>query len=739
MSTFSSTLFYSTLFAIVLLVTVAISVHIKRVHERRLDKPPPEPRNQFETPHISSRLAPISSIPPILSTAVHLCSIMPSRNELADILEPQLDKIKAAHSVIVPHHVLDLIIDISQKYWPILKNPSSPETTLWAIISHIKVKRYSTPMPLIELEKTLRYKMRNIERLRINEANGPYLILQEQQISQEISSLEEKNRLIRKEWHSFQDNFYTIRNNVNGLINIQGELCQIIKRVISDFCPNISELKRLLSQLIINMNQLNAHEKHPDVIEIADYLLSKNGFELEHFLSYKRLLNIIENDVLVRIQREHFSQNLGDLLHNEITEDDVFNYVATKTGINIDLIRIGTKSKQTLSTNLGKELRRTVIGQDHVIDAIIQTYEVMENGMRDGTKPIVFLLDGASGTGKTHTSKVVGAFLSKEGHYSLKRWDFEKKQLIRDSIESQQNYLNNRFIAHIKTNPNTVVTVDRIDHFDIDEIDYFIEMLDKGYIEDHSGQKVDISGAAFFFNSNATENLEQEKVKLLARFTDPLKKREYLTKIINDKRPYISKTNFLYRIIDGIFRMNDFKEKTKVLLVNQVFERILRPNLRDKLNVDVHLDAEVVWYLGITSEGNGFAVARHIDYKLASPINSLIASGEIERGDFVDVSLKPDGMESNDPFTINVRKDLRGANAESVMRAFALREQRASLEAILENMPDEANNTPLSAKEMDEAIEKLDEEFKIMAQLRSGSLVAQCVGEQLAISSMQDN
>ena len=102
-------------------------------------------------------------------------------------------------------------------------------------------------------------------------------------------------------------------------------------------------------------------------------------------------------------------QKSGQLLNEEVTEEDIANVVASWTGIPVNRLQEGEREKLVqMEGRLGKR----VIGQRPAVEAVSNAVRRARAGLQDENRPIgSFLFLGPTGVGKTELSKALAEFL----------------------------------------------------------------------------------------------------------------------------------------------------------------------------------------------------------------------------------------------------------------------------------------------------------------------------------------
>ena len=113
-------------------------------------------------------------------------------------------------------------------------------------------------------------------------------------------------------------------------------------------------------------------------------------------------------------------QSGGQLLKEEVTEEDIARVVASWTGIPVTRLKEGERCKLV---KMEERLGERVIGQQTAVEAVSNAVRRARAGLQDENRPIgSFLFLGPTGVGKTELSKALAEFLfDDEGSHGADR------------------------------------------------------------------------------------------------------------------------------------------------------------------------------------------------------------------------------------------------------------------------------------------------------------------------------
>jgi ATP-dependent Clp protease ATP-binding subunit ClpB len=218
-------------------------------------------------------------------------------------------------------------------------------------------------------------------------------------------------------------------------------------------------------------------------------------------------------------------QKSGQLLNEEVTEEDIANVVASWTGIPVSRLQEGEREKLVqMEGRLGKR----VIGQRPAVEAVSNAVRRARAGLQDENRPIgSFLFLGPTGVGKTELSKALAEFLfDDEGAMvRIDMSEYMEKHSVARLIGAPPGYVGyeegGQLSEYVRRKPYSVVLFDEIEKAHPDVFNVLLQVLDDGRITDGHGRTVDFRNTVLIMTSNIggqvitdEENAEQREAKV---------------------------------------------------------------------------------------------------------------------------------------------------------------------------------------------------------------------------------
>jgi ATP-dependent Clp protease ATP-binding subunit ClpA len=188
----------------------------------------------------------------------------------------------------------------------------------------------------------------------------------------------------------------------------------------------------------------------------------------------------------------------------KITVKEVEATVATMARIPPKTV---TKSDAEVLSNLEKDLKRLVFGQDKAIEALASAIKLARAGLREPEKPIgCYLFTGPTGVGKTEVAKQLAALMGVE----LLRFDmseYMEKHTVSRLIGAPPGYVGfdqgGLLTDGIDQHPHSVLLLDEIEKAHPDLFNILLQVMDHGKLTDHNGKQVDFRNVVLIMTSNA--------------------------------------------------------------------------------------------------------------------------------------------------------------------------------------------------------------------------------------------
>ncbi|MBU2582366.1 MAG: ATP-dependent Clp protease ATP-binding subunit ClpA [Alphaproteobacteria bacterium] len=325
-----------------------------------------------------------------------------------------------------------------------------------------------------------------------------------------------------------------------------------------------------------------------------------------------------------------------DKRKKKITTKEVEATVATMARIPPKTV---TKSDAEVLSNLQKDLKRLVFGQDHAITALSSAIKLSRAGLREPEKPIgCYLFTGPTGVGKTEVAKQLASLMGVE----LLRFDmseYMEKHTVSRLIGAPPGYVGfdqgGLLTDGIDQHPHSVLLLDEIEKAHPDLFNILLQVMDHGKLTDHNGKSVDFRNVILIMTSNAGAS---EMAKAPMGFNRS--KRE------GDDTEAVNKlfTPEFRNRLDAVIPFASLSPEVIAKVVEKfVFQ--LEAQLADR-GVTIELSEEAARWLaekGYDEKFGARPLARVIQENIKKPLAEELLFGALENGGTVKVVVEGDG------------------------------------------------------------------------------------------------
>ncbi len=194
------------------------------------------------------------------------------------------------------------------------------------------------------------------------------------------------------------------------------------------------------------------------------------------------------------------------LLTYEMDPDAVAKVISDWTGIPLGkVLRDEALSVLQLKQTMGQRIR----GQEPALDIISRAIRSAKSGLNDPRLPLgVFLLVGPSGVGKTETALCLAdaLFGDERALISINMSEFQERHSLSRLIGSPPGYAGygegGLLTEAVRRRPYSVVLLDEAEKANIEVMNLFYQVFDKGILADGEGRLVDFKHTIVFLTSN---------------------------------------------------------------------------------------------------------------------------------------------------------------------------------------------------------------------------------------------
>jgi ATP-dependent Clp protease ATP-binding subunit ClpB len=328
----------------------------------------------------------------------------------------------------------------------------------------------------------------------------------------------------------------------------------------------------------------------------------------------------------------------GQLLREEVTEDDVAKVVSTWTGIPVTRLQEGERQKLV---KMEERLMERVVGQSQAIKSVSNAVRRARAGLQDENRPIgSFMFLGPTGVGKTELCKALAEFLfdNEQAIVRLDMSEYMEKHTVARLIGAPPGYVGydegGQLTEAVRRHPYSVVLFDEVEKAHGDVFNVLLQVLDDGRITDGQGRTVDFKNTVIIMTSNIGSQFIMEDLPVDER------NRRVMEALRGHFRP-----EFLNRIDETIIfdRLTD-KEITSIVDIQ--LKRLLKR--LDQQNIRLELTDKAKKFLakeGYDPAYGARPLKRVIQQQILNPLSVAILDGDFGEGDKIVADLDKDHLE----------------------------------------------------------------------------------------------
>jgi ATP-dependent Clp protease ATP-binding subunit ClpA len=318
----------------------------------------------------------------------------------------------------------------------------------------------------------------------------------------------------------------------------------------------------------------------------------------------------------------------------QIVDIEQITYELSKM-IQMPLETVAQKESKNLS-DLEKNLKGVVFGQDGAVDVLCDKIFVAQAGMKEPNKPIgSFLFVGPTGCGKTETARQ----LSDKMGMPLVRFDmseYQEKHSVARLIGAPPGYVGyddnaGQLITKLQETPNCILLLDEIEKAHADVTNILLQFMDNGFVTGSNGKQADGRNCILIMTSNlGARDSENNTIG----FGDLDKEGE------DDKAVKKFFAPEFRNRLDATIKFTGLSSD----IVKQIVKKFigdLNEQLKDK-NILISLNNDAIDWLskkGYDKKMGARPLGRLIDNKIKSPLSREVLFGGLVDGGKVNVSI----------------------------------------------------------------------------------------------------
>ena len=391
-----------------------------------------------------------------------------------------------AHKVVIRDEALVAAAELGSRFIAGRQQPDKGIDLVDTAAARVKVAFISKPAGLQDLERSIETDNRTLNALRRDSETGG------KSDGEQMSEIEARIEETTKAVEEFKQRWMKERDQAHKVVAIRNKLNDL---------ANAGSPDRKVGASKEPGNESGEASATKEAGETPAIQLPNDPAELKKLFE-SELTNLRE------------LQGKEPLVPVEVTSEVVAKVVGDWTGIPVGNM---VKDQAAQLLTMENELTVRVKGQDHVMKAIATGIRANKAGLGNPDAPIgVFLFVGPSGVGKTETALAVANLLFGGERFmtTINMSEYQEKHTVSRLIGSPPGYVGygegGQLTEAVRQRPYSVVLLDEVEKADIDVMNLFYQVFDKGMLNDGEGREIDFKNTVIFLTSNLATDIITE-------------------------------------------------------------------------------------------------------------------------------------------------------------------------------------------------------------------------------------
>ena len=281
----------------------------------------------------------------------------------------------------------------------------------------------------------------------------------------------------------------------------------------------ILERERNALERDISSGRSNDNSRFDDLVSEIEVNITKIDTHLQEWKQQQQLVDKVIELRKASDEDESRKEELSAAIHEleefqkdkekvsfEVTSDVVGQVVSDWTGVPLGSI---VKSDASNLLSFNENMKNWVKGQDHAVDEIDSGIRTAKAGLQNPDQPHgIFLFVGPSGVGKTETALGVANLMFGGERFmtTINMSEFQEKHTVSKLVGSPAGYVGygegGLLTEAIRQRPYSVILLDEVEKADLEVMNLFYQVFDKGTLSDGEGRVIDFRNTIVFLTSN---------------------------------------------------------------------------------------------------------------------------------------------------------------------------------------------------------------------------------------------
>lgn len=466
-----------------------------------------------------------------------------------------------------------------------------------------------------------------------------------QRINVEEPSIEETEAILNglKSAYEKHHNVIIAEEAIKAAVNLS-------KRYISDrFLPDkaIDLIDEAAAATHLEEKQLKTHNK------LSDLEKRRKRAKIEHLkyaesLEYEKAAEWRVLEFKLIDEMEKLKAKLPKRTKTRsITREDIAKIVSMWTGVPAQSLE---KTDRLRLTNLEKNLKNHIVGQDEPIKIISAAIRRSSTGVGDPNRPLgSFIFLGPTGVGKTELAKVLAkeVYGKEDALIKVDMSEFMEKHNISRLVGAPPGYVGyddaGKLTEAIRRQPYSVVLLDEIEKAHPDIFNILLQIMEDGYMTDAKGRQINFKNTIILMTSNIgmTELSQHAAIgfKTVDKKTTDSRYQEIKSHIQDELKQYF-RPEFINRLDKVVIFRPLGKPEVKEIVRRQI--KLLSDRLLPE-GIAIQVTPEAINFLsekGFDPEFGARPVRRVITEYVENPLSELLLTGKLNKNSPIRVLRK---------------------------------------------------------------------------------------------------
>jgi ATP-dependent Clp protease ATP-binding subunit ClpC len=327
-----------------------------------------------------------------------------------------------------------------------------------------------------------------------------------------------------------------------------------------------------------------------------------------------------------------------------IDEEAVAFIVSRWTGIPLTRLQEAETSRLL---RMEEELHASVIGQDEAITAVSRAIRRSRAGLKDPKRPIgSFIFSGPTGVGKTELARALAKFLFADSSALIRvdMSEYMEKFSVSRLIGAPPGYVgyedSGTLTKQVRRKPYAVVLLDEIEKAHPDVFNILLQVLDEGHLTDNYGRLIDFKNTVVIMTSNVGARDITSSKALGFHAGEAGRSFGQIAETVKEELGRVFNPEFLNRL-DDVIVFHPLGRDHIAQIVGVLLREIV-----GRLGDEVSLTPAALDFLvtkGYDQNYGARPLKRAMQRYIEDPLSEKLLTGEITRGDEIEVDLAPEG------------------------------------------------------------------------------------------------